>query len=656
MSTSSYIRFSIPILLAVQACAPSSDVDSLEDAAAEEDALSALSCAALKVANTADLATLDDAAKLDRRAAESILAHRLGPDGQAGTIDDGWLATIAELDAVPHVGPSAIKKLKKYATAQNVACGDVPIQVLAINDFHGAMEPPSGSGGRIVVSTDPAVPPVDAGGVEFLATHVDALRATNPNTVVVAAGDVIGATPLLSAAFHDEPTIESMNRLGLDVAGVGNHEFDEGIDELWRMQRGGCHPVDGCQDGDGFEGAAFPYLAANVTHDDLGDTVFPSYYVKQFGNARVGFIGVTLEGTPSVVSAAGTQHLAFFDEADTVNALVPELEARGVNTIVLLIHEGGAATGLYNQCAGISGPIFEIVSRLDPAIDVVVSGHTNAAHVCNLDGRLVTSAAHNGRLVTDIDLVVDELTGEVTSMAADNVIVTRTVAKDPEQTALIGKYKALIAPIANRVVGAASGDLTRLAGPTGETTMGDVIADAQLESTAALGAEIAFMNPGGVRADLIAAASTGGEAPGQITYGEAFAVQPFANNLVTVTLTGAQIEAMLEQQWLTNGVDRSTKPMMLQVSAGFHYTFDMTRPAGDRVAFSSITLNGSPLVAGQSYRVTINSFLVGGGDGFTVLREGTSPQSGAVDLDALEAYLTAHAPVQVPALGRISLP
>ena len=353
----------------VPACAPDSSLGEGEDVGEQTDALSgAQKCAVLKLANSADLDTLDNDVKLSLKAAKNIVAARVGADEILGTVDDEWFATYGELDAVSQVGPSTLKKLKSYAAEHGVDCGDVPVQVLAFNDYHGAMEPPTGSGGRIVVSSDPAVAPVNAGGAEFLATHIDTVRATNPNTVVVAAGDVIGASPLLSAAFHDEPTIESVNLMGLDIAAVGNHEFDEGIDELLRMQTGGCHPDDGCQDGDPFEGADFTYLAANVDHQATGETILPAYAVKQFGNARVGFIGVTLEGTPKVVTAAGTAGLTFHDEAETVNALVPILRSRGVETIVLLIHEGGAATGLYNACDGISGPIFEIVSNLDPAI------------------------------------------------------------------------------------------------------------------------------------------------------------------------------------------------------------------------------------------------------------------------------------------------
>ncbi len=642
------------IALVALGCAPAGSSIAEEDSDATESPLTAAQqCAVVKLANSGSFTTLDDDAKLNSAAARNIVAHRAGPDGELGTIDDRWFKNLSEVDAVPQVGPAAIERMRNHAKHEGGACGDVPVQILAFNDFHGALEVPSGSGGRIKTSLDPAVAPTDAGGAEFLATHLKALEATNPNTVIVAAGDIIGATPLLSSAFHDEPTIESVNLMGLDVAAVGNHEFDEGIDELWRMQDGGCHPKDGCQDGDDFAGAAFPYLAANVTTTDDGETIFPSYYVKSFGNARVGFIGMTLENTPGVVTAAGVEGLSFADEADTANKLVPALQARGVEAIVVLIHEGGAATGLYNECAGISGPIFEIVSRLDPAIDIVVSGHTNAAHLCELDGRLVTSAAHNGRLVTDIDLVIDETTGQVKSAQAGNVIVTRTVEKDPAQTSLIAKYKALVASVANRVIGQIAAELKLPAATSTnaaeDNAMGYVIADAQLEATRDAGAQIAFMNPGGVRAPLTFLSSAG-EGDGVVTYGELFAVQPFANNLVTVTLTGAQIAQVLEQQWLTGTTARS---MLLLPSAGFSYQFDETRPAGSKVVPGSITLGGAPLDPATEVRVTLNAFLADGGDSFSALRGSKDRVGGTVDLDALERYLVAHTPVALPSGGRV---
>jgi len=608
-------------------------------------------CSVLRLAREGDYDLLDDDVKLNRIAVDHIVEAR----------DDRFLVDLADLDSVKFVGKAAFKALLKYARSHaEWACGTQSVQLLGTNDFHGNLKPPAGSSGRII--TVPAVPgvpgvpavTVDAGGAEALATHLAALRATNPNTVMVAAGDVIGATPLLSALFHDEPTIESMNAMGLQIAGVGNHEFDEGSDELLRMAYGGCHPVDGCFGGDGFDGATFSYLGANVIDTATNETLLPPYEIKAFRAARVAFIGLTLEGTPLVTTVSGVAGLEFTDEIETVNALVPELKAQGVETIVVLLHEGGKATGLYSECVGVSGPVFDIARGFDAEVDVVVAGHTNAAHICDIDGKLVTSAASFGRLVTDIDLTIDEVTGEIVTRSARNVIVTRDVAKDPVQTALIARYDALAAPLANRVIGSASGDLTKATSLPGETTMGNAIADAQLAATAAAtegGAAIAFMNPGGVRTEILAATISGGEAVGQITYGEAFAVQPFSNTLVTMHLTGAQLDALLEQQW-TLQTDGTEKAMMLSVSRGFTYTWDQAAPRGARV--SNLRLAGAAIDPAASYRVACNSFLADGGDGFAAFKLGTARQGGAVDVDAFDAYVRAASPLAVPALDRIT--
>ncbi len=656
------LALSPTLLLLLPACAPeeSDPLDGEDDTFVSDGKTdsgipegSDEACAVLKLASLADLETIDEDAAVHRWAAENIVAYRRGPDGQAGTEDDEWFNSLVELDSVRWVGKQTFDRLLAYATEeQQWACGEVPVQLLAFNDFHGNLQPPAGSGGRIVTGPDPNVNRVDAGGAEYMATHIAALAAQQPNTLVVSAGDIIGATPLLSALFHDEPTIESMNAMGLDIAGVGNHEFDEGPEELLRMQYGGCHPVDGCQDGDDFAGADFGYLAANVVDESTGDTLFPQFTIRRFGHASVAFIGMTLEGTPLVTVPSGVDGLRFLDEADTVNRLVPVLEARGVNAIVLLIHEGGAATGLYNECVGISGPIFDIVSRLDPEVDVVVSGHTNAAHICDLDGTLVTSAASAGRLITDIDLVIDERTGQVVSQSGRNVIVTRDVAKEAAQTALIAKYQAVAAPLANRVVASISADLTKTGNAAGESAMGDTIADSQLEATRGQGAVAAFMNPGGVRADLLYAMSSGGEAAGQVTYGELFTVQPFGNTLVTMTVTGAQIELMLEQQWsVINGTEKAN---LLQVSRGFSYTWSSAGPLGDRIDPATIRIDGVVVDPAASYRITVNVFLADGGDGFAVLKEGTDRVGGGLDLDALEAYLAARSPYAPPALDRVT--
>jgi 5'-nucleotidase len=523
----------------------------------------------------------------------------------------------------------------------------IDVQLLAINDFHGNLDPPAGSSGRIGS--------IDAGGVEYLATHIAQLEATNPNTLVVSAGDLIGVSPLLSALFHDEPTIEAMNLLGLDFNAVGNHEFDEGAAELLRMQNGGCHPTDGCLDGDGFAGADFQFLAANVVRKDNGKTLFPAYRIRSFGGARLAIIGVVLEGTPSIVTPSGVAGLEFKDEAETVNALIPQLKAKGVNAIAVLIHEGGVQSGTFNGCVGISGAIVDIVNRFDPAVDAVISGHTHQAYNCQLNNMLVTSASSFGRLVTDIDLTIDKATGEVTRMAANNLIVTRDVARDAGQTSLLAKYREFATPIANRVIGSITADLTRTANPAGESALGDVIADAQLAATAPAGfggAVAAFMNPGGIRADLTYAGSAAGEGDGNVTYGEVFTVQPFGNSLVTLTLTGAQIDQLLEQQFdnPTAGQNR-----ILQVSNGVSYTWSASAPTGSKVDPSSIMVNGVPVDPNGSYRVTVNSFLAEGGDNFTVLAQGTNRLGGAVDLDALVDYFAASSPVPPGPQDRIAV-
>lgn len=524
----------------------------------------------------------------------------------------------------------------------------VPIQILAVNDFHGNLVPPSGSSGRINTATGP----VDAGGVEYLSTHIANLRATNPRTVVVSAGDMIGATPLLSALFHDEPSILAFNRMGLDFNAVGNHEFDEGITELLRMQNGGCHPVDGCLGGNRFTGARFRYLAANVINERTGRPLFPLFRIRTFAGVKVAFIGMTLEGTPSIVTPSGIAGYRFQDEADTVNALIPRLRRQGVRTIVVLVHEGGYPTGLYNECPGISGAIVDIVERTDPEVDLFITGHTHQAYNCVIDGRPVTSAASFGRIVTDIDMLVHRGSGQVESISVNNVIVTRDVPKDPWMTNLIDRYNAIAAPLANRVIGQITADILRAANPAGESALGDVIADAQLDATDDPGfgdAVIAFMNSGGIRADLTYLSSAAGEGDGNVTYGESFTVQPFGNSLVTKTMTGEQIKMLLEQQFDNPAVGQMR---ILQISEGFSYTWSVSAPTGSKV--SDIMLNGAPLDMNASYRVTMNSFLADGGDNFPAFKLGTDPLGGAVDTDALEDYFKANSPVAPGTMGRIT--
>ncbi|MFF3312697.1 bifunctional metallophosphatase/5'-nucleotidase [Streptomyces sp. NPDC002952] len=545
------------------------------------------------------------------------------------------------------------------------------VQLLSFNDLHGNLEPPTGSSGRVThLNEDGTTKNIDAGGVEYLATHLRQARAGNKYSITAAAGDMVGASPLISGLFHDEPTIDALNKLDLDVTSVGNHEFDEGAAELARLQNGGCHPKDGCyDDSEEFAGADFPYLAANVTKEKTGKPLLKPYWVWKKNGVKVGFIGVTLEGTPNIVSAEGVKGLKFGDEVETINKYAKVLRKQGVNSIVALIHEGGApASTAYNyDCDspgagdGISGPIVDIAKNVTPAVDALVTGHTHQAYACTIpdpagNPRMVTSAASFGRLYTDTTLTYDRWTGDIarTAVKSANHVVTRDVAKAADMTGLITKWKALAAPVASRPIGYIAGEI-----PNGgtESPLGDMIADAQLAYAKSVDpeADVALMNPGGIRAGLTYASSAG-EGDGVVTYGEAYTVQPFANTVNLVDLKGSQLVTGLQQQ--VSGANEAA-PKVLQISSGLTYTLDLTKTGAARVVADSIRLNGAPIDPNATYRVAMNSFLAGGGDGFTELGKGGNVRVGGDDLAAFESYLTANssaaAPYPVPKADRITV-
>ncbi|MFF6811065.1 bifunctional metallophosphatase/5'-nucleotidase [Streptomyces sp. NPDC012403] len=544
------------------------------------------------------------------------------------------------------------------------------VQLLSFNDLHGNLEPPSGSSGRVTeLQHDGTTKTVDAGGVEYLATHLREAREGNRYSITAAGGDMVGASPLLSGLFHDEPTIEALNKLDLDVTSVGNHEFDEGAAELGRLQNGGCHPTEGCYTDKEFKGADFPYLAANVLDEKTGKPVLKPYWVWKKQGVKVGFIGVTLEGTPDIVSAEGVKGLTFKDEVETIDKYAKELQRQGVKSIVALIHEGGfPASSAYNyDCDspgagdGISGPIADIAKNITPQVDALVTGHTHNAYACTIPDpagkpRTVTSAASFGRLYTDTTLTYDRATGDIarTAVKSANHVVTRNVPKAPDMTRLIDKWNTLAAPIGNRPIGYISGDIVR---DGTESPLGDLIADAQLAYGRTLDAEtdLALMNPGGIRASLTHAAG-GAEGDGVVTFAEAFTVQPFANTVNLQDFTGAQVIQALKEQ--VSGPNEAA-PKILQISGGLTYTLDLTKTGADRVVTDSIKLNGSAIDPTATYRVATNSFLAGGGDGFPTLGQGTNDLVGEDDLAALEQYLTANStptsPIAPPKADRITI-
>ncbi|HEX2564399.1 MAG TPA: bifunctional metallophosphatase/5'-nucleotidase [Acidimicrobiales bacterium] len=559
------------------------------------------------------------------------------------------------------------------------------VHLLAFNDLHGNLE---AAGNNIYGQF--------AGGAAYLAKAVKDRQALyGDHQATLFAGDNIGASPLANGLFFEEPITIASNLMNVDFASVGNHEFDKGSAELLRIQNGGCH-ADGCTaapyalpDGsttDVYPGADFQYLSANVVVDATGRTLFPAFGTQRFKSDSgkkftVGFIGEVLEATPTIVTPTGVAGLTFQDEADAANRAARQLERQGVDTSVLVIHEGGFQTtgAALNGCAGnlAGSAIADIASRLDPSIKVIVSAHTHAEYRCTITAggvtRLITSASSFGRILTDITLTVDDKTGELVQASAENVIVGNALntpapgvtripdpsREDPQVQAVVDQYVAAAAPLANRVIGRIQGDLTRTASPLGESALGDVIADVQHVATQPAdlgGAQLAFMNPGGIRADLrVADISSGGEAPGEVTYGEAFTVQPFGNSLVTKTMTGDMIRRLLEQQF--PGCGGQTTQRILQVSSSFRYE---QSPGASTCAgrIGRILVGGVEMTPTDSFRVTMNSFLAAGGDGFTVFNEGTDALGGAQDIDALVAAFAAAEPagIAVPALDRIVAP
>jgi 5'-nucleotidase len=546
-----------------------------------------------------------------------------------------------------------------FATKDDPPGQLVQLQLLGFNDYHGHVGPTTAG----TVDGEPA------GGGEYLSAMLKTLRTGHKYSLTVAAGDLIGGSPAFSGLFHDEPSVESLNAMGLDVSSVGNHEFDDGVTELLRMQNGGCHPIDGCIFP--YEGADFQWLAANVVNEYTGETPLPPYWIKKIESVNVGFIGMTLEATDTLVAASGIEGWDFLDEAQTANALVPILKAEGVEAIVVLLHEGGSQTpppGDVDACVGISGPIVAINDALDPAIDALITGHTHLPYNCLLpdpagEPRIVTSAYSYGRVVSELNLVLDKRTNDVRrdlSTATNHLVAQAQLTPDPAITAVIAKWQPFYDAAGNTPVGTITEDITRGGDPTGsdrgvESAAGNLVADAQLWATSANGAEVAFMNPGGVRSDLTYDESEAGEGDGVVTFGEAFTFQPFGNTLVTLPMTSGQIISVLEEQCQPAG---SSRPFLhLGVSEGFTYDLAKTIVAGDctSITVSNVELNGVPLNSTATYNVTVNNFLADGGDNFTTFATITESRlDGGNDLEALTNYLGTFSPVAPPSTDRVN--
>ncbi|WAT17726.1 bifunctional metallophosphatase/5'-nucleotidase [Aurantiacibacter sp. MUD11] len=543
------------------------------------------------------------------------------------------------------------------ATSLLTACATVPdsptpapvaVQILALNDFHGNLEPHSS---ETTYSDGPETRQARLGGAARLGATLRELRGNA--SITVAAGDLIGASPLISSLFLDEPSIRALSVIGLELASVGNHEFDRGVAELRRMQQGGCeqHTLREPCAVEPFVGADFTYLAGNVV-DDAGASVFPGTALREIGGASIGFIGMTLEGTPNLVSAEATAGYSFLDEAETANRLAAELMTQGADAVVVLLHQGGDVTPRFNTsgCPSLTGPIVEIVEQLDPSIALVVSGHTHQAYVCEAersDGEtiLLTSAGRYGGFVTDIELVVDPVEGRVISRTATNVAVVERAGSHRAAAEIVARYAEAVAPMANRPVGPIA-DSGELGEDCGDRPAQDFVADAYVHAAnAALGepVHVGFANSGGVRSDL------SGAEDGLLNYGELAAMAPFGNSMIVLEMTGAQIKTLLEQQFCDENPARICDSVLVP-SAGSSFSADPTRPAGQRV--SEVVIAGAPLDLARTYRVVTNSFLADGGDGFAQFAELPHAANVGFDIDALEAYV-ATGTVSVPVCGRV---
>ncbi|SFM10837.1 bifunctional metallophosphatase/5'-nucleotidase [Rugamonas rubra] len=530
----------------------------------------------------------------------------------------------------------------------------VAINLVGLNDFHGNLEAGkfSSAGGLFGGQRT-----VQAGGIDTLGAALQAWRKEDPELLLVGSGDLIGASQSMSAMWADEPTIVAMNLLGLRASSVGNHEFDAGRVELLRQQKGGCaspRADKACKFAADYSGARFSYLAANVIDMVTNKPVLPAYRIEQVRGVKIGLIGAVLRDTVGMVLASGVAGLNFADEADSVNRVLPELRKQGVNVFVLLIHQGGHTVEAFDkaECSQLQGPLLDIIKRLDPAIRLVVSGHSHTGYTCRVGERLVTQADMGGRVLTRIQLQVDTTSNTVQQVTARNVVMTPgQYPADPALDAYLAQVRQRsAAALAQPVAKLALSPVTRSLNEHGESALGDLVADSMLVGARHFGAQIAFMNNHGMRQDLAAGAGL------PATAGQAQAVLPYNNDLVVMNLTGAQITALLEQQW---GGPKHAARGLLQVSEGFSYSWKRNQPDGSRVVPGSVLLNGVPLDNTSSYRVATNAFLAEGGDAYPLFIQGGSrANTGIRDIDALRNYLRMREQIGKPAgsaapLGRI---
>lgn len=528
--------------------------------------------------------------------------------------------------------------------------GPTELTLLSINDFHGNIQPakPTPLTPRVPDPVTGEVKAQPAGGVAHLATALAQLKARNPDALIVAGGDLIGASPLISNLLRDEPTLAAMSELGIAASALGNHELDAGLPELLRQARGECAPA-GCL-WPGYKGPGFPYLGANVLDATTGKPLLPTHVIKQAGPLKVAIAGVATLDTPKVIVARAIKGIRFVDEAETLNALVPQLKAEGAQVLVAVMHEGGvqgqggAANDPTYACPTLTGRVQDIAKRLDPAYAIIIGGHTHQAYTCKIDGRLVVQAGSYGGWITESRLKFDAA-GRVTEATAVNHPVLQSVyAPNAALAELVARAAALTEAARTKPVATLPRGATRFAKePNGDAPLGNLIADSQLAYARKQGpADVAFMNPGGIRAELVVE-------PGKpTTMSDLLAIQPFGNDIVALTMTGQQLyDVLLRQLPKADGGSR-----MLQPSSTLRYRW--RQGADGAPQLGEILINGEPLNRTRDYRVIVNNFLSEGGDAQTGFKHGRDRAVLGTDIDALVELLRENPKaVEQAAPGRI---
>ncbi|GAA3659306.1 bifunctional metallophosphatase/5'-nucleotidase [Nonomuraea antimicrobica] len=556
----------------------------------------------------------------------------------------------------------------------------VDVQLLSITDFHGYLTPMNDTANGTVKDAEGKT--IVVGGAPYIAAHLKNLRQGHQNSITFTTGDDFSGWPTEVAYHQDEPTIEFLNAIGVEFSAIGNHELDRSLEFLRdRMGKGRCFgevDVDSCftdSTGRRFSGADYPFSSANITRKGSTKPIFDPYVIKRVKvsggkSVRIGFINLT---TPTTVTGS-TSYQPELDNlplVETANKYAAELKRRGVEAIVANVHEGGSAGDVYDRCGNPSGPVFDFARQASPDIDAIITGHWHALfNNCMIpdpagNPRPVVEAANHGRLINELNLQLDPRTGDVIRSATTSVNhpVTRDVTPDPAMVRLVDYWQGRAAQTYARPVGQITGDITRTRAADGESTLGNLLADAEYADAVradrgpvdlALVATAPVKGSNSLRGDLrFAKGTNAADADGTVLFGEAWAAYGYANPVLTVSLTGRQLEQALEQQWQTQA-DGTVRFSPLAVSSGVRYSFDASRQVGDRVHPANVQIGGAPLDTGRTYRVAALAYTLIGADGFSALTGFTDAVRNSRDYEAFRAYLQANETIAPPALDRVT--